>query len=57
MVSMWAILPVDPVMARYYGIAVIETGVQITVMAVMVSIFINLATGGRHEEEMSKTHD
>jgi len=52
-----AILPVGPVMARYYGIAVIETGVQITVMAVMVSIFINLVTGGSHEEEMQKTHD
>lgn len=52
-----AILPVGPVMARYYGIAVIETGVQITVMAVMVSIFINLITSGRHEEEMRNTHD
>ena len=46
------LLPVDPVMARYYGIAVIETGVQITVMAVMLTIFVNLVTGGSHEEEM-----
>ena len=45
------LLPVDPVMARYYGIAVIETGVQITVMAVMLTIFVNLVTGGSHEEE------
>jgi multicomponent Na+:H+ antiporter subunit B len=49
------ILPIDPVMARYYGIAAIETGVQITVMAIMVSIFLNLVTGGTHEEEMQKT--
>jgi len=44
------ILPIDPVMARYYGIAAIETGIQITVMAIMVSIFLNLVTGGKHEE-------
>jgi multicomponent Na+:H+ antiporter subunit B len=44
------ILPVDPVMARYYGIATIETGVQITVMAIMVSIFLDLLTGGLHEK-------
>lgn len=49
------ILPIDPVMARYYGIAAVETGVQITVMAIMVSIFLNLVTGGTHEEEMQKT--
>lgn len=40
-----AIIPVDPVMARYYGIAMVETGVQITVMAVMAAIFTNLAQG------------
>jgi multicomponent Na+:H+ antiporter subunit B len=50
------ILPVDPVMARYYGIAAIETGVQITVMAVMVSIFLNLLTGGRHEMDTEKAY-
>jgi multicomponent Na+:H+ antiporter subunit B len=44
------ILPVDPVMARYYGIAAIETGVQITVMSIMVSIFLDLLTGGLHEK-------
>lgn len=43
------ILPTDPVMARYYGMAGIETGVQITVMAIMVSIFLDLATAGKHE--------
>jgi len=45
-----AIIPTNQVMARYYGIAVIETGVQITVMAVMVLIFLELATGGVHRE-------
>jgi len=28
----------------------VEIGVGITVMAVMVSIFLNLLSGGRHEE-------
>ena len=45
------ILPVDPVRARYFGIFSIEVGVGITVMAVMVSIFLDLITGGKHEEE------
>ncbi len=44
------ILPVDPVKARYFGIFSIEVGVGITVMAVMVSIFLDLITGGKHEE-------
>jgi multicomponent Na+:H+ antiporter subunit B len=44
------ILPVDSVMARYYGIAAIEIGVQITVMSIMVSIFLDLLTGGLHEK-------
>jgi len=50
------ILPVDPVMARYYGIAAIETGIQITVMAVMVSIFLDLLTGGLHEKDAEEGH-
>jgi multicomponent Na+:H+ antiporter subunit B len=50
------ILPVDPVMARYYGIAAIETGVQITVMAIMVSIFLNLLTGGLHEKDVEQAY-
>ncbi len=55
--SRWTnILPTNPVMARYYGMALIELGVQITVMAVMVSIFLDLVTGGSHEEVM-KTDD
>jgi multicomponent Na+:H+ antiporter subunit B len=50
------ILPVDPVMARYYGIAAIETGVQITVMAIMVLIFLNLLTGGLHEKDVEQVY-
>jgi len=38
------ILPVDPVGARSMGILGIEIGVGITVMAVMVTIFIDLAS-------------
>ncbi len=37
-------LPVDPIRARSLGIFGIEVGVGITVMAVMVSIFLNLAS-------------
>ncbi len=48
------ILPTDPVMARYYGMAAIELGVQITVMAIMVSIFLDLVTKGGHEEELKE---
>ncbi len=44
------ILPVDPVQARYYGVFAVEVGVGITVLAVMVSIFLDLITGGKHEE-------
>jgi multicomponent Na+:H+ antiporter subunit B len=44
------ILPVDPVNARSLGILGIEIGVGITVMAVMVSIFLNLASMGKREE-------
>lgn len=44
------ILPVDPVKARYLGILGIEIGVGITVMAIMVSIFLNLVSAGRHEK-------
>jgi len=48
------ILPVDSVKARYFGVFSIEVGVGITVMAVMVSLFIDLITGGKHEEESEK---
>ena len=48
------ILPVDSVHARYYGVFAVEVGVGITVMAIMVSLFIDLITGGKHEEESEK---
>lgn len=44
------ILPVEPAEARSLGILGIEIGVGIAVMAVMVSIFLNIASGGEHEE-------
>jgi multicomponent Na+:H+ antiporter subunit B len=44
------ILPVDPAHARSLGILGVEIGVGFTVMAVMVSIFLNIASGGDHEE-------
>lgn len=44
------ILPVDPVQARTLGTLGIEIGVGITVMAVMVSLFLNIVSGGRHGE-------
>lgn len=44
------ILPADPVKARALGTFGIEIGVGITVMAVMVSIFLNIASGGEHEQ-------
>jgi multicomponent Na+:H+ antiporter subunit B len=48
------ILSVDPVHARYYGVFAVEVGVGITVMAIMVSLFIDLITGGKHEEASEK---
>jgi multicomponent Na+:H+ antiporter subunit B len=44
------ILPVEPAAARSLGILGIEIGVGIAVMAVMVSIFMNIASGGEHED-------
>lgn len=44
------ILPADQVKARALGTLGVEIGVGITVMAVMVSIFLNIASGGRHQE-------
>lgn len=48
------VLLTDPVKARYYGVAIIELGVQIVVMAAMVSIFLDLVTKGEHEEALDK---
>jgi multicomponent Na+:H+ antiporter subunit B len=44
------ILPVDPAHARSMGILGVEIGVGLTVTAVMISIFLNIASGGLHEE-------
>lgn len=44
------ILPVTIAEARALGILGVEIGVGLTVMAVMVSIFLNLASGGEHGE-------
>lgn len=51
------LLPIDPAKARYYGMAMIELGVQITVMAVMVSIFLDLVTAGKDEKTLEKERD
>lgn len=44
------ILPAGPVKARALATLGVEIGVGLTVMAVMVSIFLNIASGGHHEE-------
>ena len=45
-----ALLGVDPVTARSHGILMVENGVGISVMAVMVHLYYNLASAGRHDE-------
>lgn len=44
------ILGVDPVSARSHGILIVEIGVGIAVMAVMVILYYNLASAGKHDE-------
>ena len=44
------LLGVDPVSARSYGILMVEIGVGISVMAVMVLLYYNLASAGRYDE-------
>jgi multicomponent Na+:H+ antiporter subunit B len=44
------ILGVDPVMAHSHGILIVEIGVGIAVMAVMVTLYYNLASAGKHDE-------
>lgn len=44
------IFPFDRIEARAYGILGVEIGVFIAVMAVMVCIYINIASEGRHDE-------
>ena len=45
-----AVLGVDPVTARSHGILMVEIGVGIAVMAVMVSMYYNLSSVGKHDE-------
>jgi multicomponent Na+:H+ antiporter subunit B len=44
------ILGVDPVTARSHGILIVEIGVGIAVMGVMISLYYNLSSAGRHDE-------
>ena len=44
------LLGVDPVMARSHGILIVEIGVGLAVMAVMVMLYYNLSSAGRHDE-------
>jgi multicomponent Na+:H+ antiporter subunit B len=43
-------LGVDAVMARSHGILIVEIGVGLAVMAVMVMLYYNLSSAGRHDE-------
>lgn len=40
----------DPVMARSHGILLVEIGVGISVSSIMIWIYYNLASAGRHDE-------
>jgi multicomponent Na+:H+ antiporter subunit B len=44
------ILAADPVSARSHAILIVEIGVGIAVMAVMVVLYYNLASAGKHDE-------
>ena len=45
-----SILHVDPVTARSHGILIVEIGVGIAVMATMICIYNNVASGGKYDE-------
>jgi multicomponent Na+:H+ antiporter subunit B len=45
-----SIFGVDPVSARSHGILLVEIGVGMSVMAVMISLYYNLASAGKHDE-------
>ena len=47
----------DPAASRYGGQAIVEWGVGIAVMAIMTSLFLDLVTGGRHEEAFEDDAD
>lgn len=44
------LINVSPIMARSHGILLVEIGVGIAVSAVMIWIYYNLASAGRHDE-------
>ena len=44
------ILNVDSVMARSHGILIVEIGVGLAVMAVMIWLYYNVSSAGRHDE-------
>lgn len=44
------LLGVDEVMARSHGILIVEIGVAFTVMAVILWIYYNLSSAGKHDE-------
>lgn len=44
------VLNVSPAAARSYGILIVEIGVGLAVMAVMIGIYYNLSSAGRHDE-------
>jgi multicomponent Na+:H+ antiporter subunit B len=45
-----SILGVDPVSARSHGILLVEIGVGMAVMAVMIILYYNIASAGKHDE-------
>ena len=45
-----ALFCTDPITARSYGILIVEIGVGIAVMGVMIVLYYNLASAGKHEE-------
>ncbi len=45
-----SLLGTDSVMARSHGILMVEIGVGIAVMAVMIVLYYNLASAGKHDE-------
>ncbi len=48
--SLAAFFNTDPIMARSHGILVVEIGVGISVMGVMIVLYYNLASAGKHDE-------
>jgi multicomponent Na+:H+ antiporter subunit B len=48
--SLSGLFGIDPVAARSLGILFVEIGVGITVMAVIITLYYNLASAGRHDE-------